>query len=115
MLIIFPPKKYYCGDPFNNTIYDQNSRLNCNTKSRMTCIKIPVLLDQLSENDLIMGLYNFSVNAGEDLSDNPPPSLPPPPPPPARHSFIEQTRPLVAGNRPLSGHELYHPPTGKRW
>ncbi|ETE69765.1 E3 ubiquitin-protein ligase CBL-B, partial [Ophiophagus hannah] len=46
-----------------------------------------------------------------DLSDNPPPSLPPPPPPPARHSFIEQTRPLVAGNRPLSGHELYHPPT----
>ncbi|XP_032075481.1 E3 ubiquitin-protein ligase CBL-B isoform X2 [Thamnophis elegans] len=47
---------------------------------------------------------------GEDLSDNLPPSLPPPPPPPARHSFIEQTRPLVAGNRPLSGHELYHPP-----
>ncbi|KAM3837647.1 E3 ubiquitin-protein ligase CBL-B [Vipera latastei] len=54
--------------------------------------------------------YDLLVHPpGENLSDNPPPSLPPPPPPPARHSFIEQTRPLVAGNRPLSGHELYHP------
>ncbi|XP_015671375.1 E3 ubiquitin-protein ligase CBL-B [Protobothrops mucrosquamatus] len=56
--------------------------------------------------------YDLLVHPpGENLSDNPPPSLPPPPPPPARHSFIEQTRPLVAGNRPLSGHELYHPST----
>ncbi|XP_070606195.1 E3 ubiquitin-protein ligase CBL-B isoform X1 [Erythrolamprus reginae] len=55
--------------------------------------------------------YDLLVHPpGEDLSDNPPPSLPPPPPPPARHSFIEQTRPHVVGNRPLSGHELYHPP-----
>ncbi|XP_063161655.1 E3 ubiquitin-protein ligase CBL-B isoform X2 [Candoia aspera] len=54
--------------------------------------------------------YDLLVHPpGEDLSDNPPPSLPPPPPPPARHSFIEQTRPLVTGNRPLSGHELYLP------
>lgn len=97
------------------TAYNQNSRLNCNIKSRMICIKVTLLLDKLLENYLIRDLYNFFVNTGENLSDNPPPSLPPPPPPPARHSFIEQTRPLVAGNRPLSGHELYHPSAGKRW
>lgn len=57
-------------------------------------------------------LYNdSSINAGDDVADNPPPSLPPPPPP-ARHSLIEQTKPFGAGNRPLSGHELYLPPAG---
>ncbi|XP_044297293.1 E3 ubiquitin-protein ligase CBL-B isoform X2 [Varanus komodoensis] len=59
--------------------------------------------------------YDLLVHPpGEDVSDNPPPSLPPPspppPPPPARHSLIEQTKPLIAGSRPLSGHELYLPP-----
>ncbi|XP_062982926.1 E3 ubiquitin-protein ligase CBL-B isoform X1 [Elgaria multicarinata webbii] len=55
--------------------------------------------------------YDLLVHPpGEDDSDHTPPSLPPPPPPPARHSLIEQTKPLVAGSRPLSGHELYLPP-----
>ncbi|XP_077783320.1 E3 ubiquitin-protein ligase CBL-B isoform X2 [Podarcis muralis] len=54
--------------------------------------------------------YDLLVHPpGEDASDNPPPSLPPPPPP-ARHSLIEQSKPLIAGSRPLSGHELYLPP-----
>ncbi|XP_066475610.1 E3 ubiquitin-protein ligase CBL-B isoform X1 [Tiliqua scincoides] len=54
--------------------------------------------------------YDLLVHPlGEDTSENAPPSLPPPPPP-ARHSLIEQTKPVVAGNRPLSGHELYLPP-----
>ncbi|XP_033002571.1 E3 ubiquitin-protein ligase CBL-B isoform X3 [Lacerta agilis] len=54
--------------------------------------------------------YDLLVHPpGEDASDNPPPSLPPPPPP-ARHSLIEQSKPLIAGGRPLSGHELYLPP-----
>ncbi|XP_048349560.1 E3 ubiquitin-protein ligase CBL-B isoform X2 [Sphaerodactylus townsendi] len=53
--------------------------------------------------------YDLLVHPLEDAVDNPPSSLPPPPPP-ARHSLIEQTKPFGAGNRPLSGHELYLPP-----
>ncbi|XP_060626658.2 E3 ubiquitin-protein ligase CBL-B isoform X3 [Anolis sagrei] len=54
--------------------------------------------------------YDLLVHPpGDSASDNTPPSLPPPPPP-ARHSLIEQTKPLLAGSRPLSGHELYLPP-----
>ncbi|XP_020665505.3 E3 ubiquitin-protein ligase CBL-B isoform X3 [Pogona vitticeps] len=59
--------------------------------------------------------YDLLVHPpGKDVLNNQPPSLPPPPPPPppppARHSLIEQTKPLAAGSRPLSGHELYLPP-----